>query len=484
MSFVDLPNEIILQIAEEQEPPDINALLRTNRRLAFCLIPSLWASIFRSSPQLYAVEALLSAAENENKDVVRRLLDRGILQYSQTPLWKIMRKVIIERDTKTLRTLIECGMSIDAIDPDDWTLLGLAAEQGCLEKLLLLVAQGFDINAPGNFRGESPLGLAAKNQHDEVVQVLLSLPGIDVNPKTELASNTPLHSAAKEGDEIIVKILLADERIDVNPMNSNCWTPLHIAADEGHEGVVDLLLAHRDIKTDLPEDSGKTPIHIAACSGHSSIVRRLLNDQSVNSLDNYHRTPLYLASMEGHESVVQLLLQHNGVKVNLAERAGKGPMHIAACEGSEGIVQTLLEDERVEVDIKDDYGRTPLWWAAMERHEGIVRLLLSDDRVDVNRRNNHGQTILHIMAGHWGDEAIVQLLLSHEKTIPDLCDNDGRTPLYWAVMKEHDAVVRLLPGDPNNPSLLQTYCPLIKLTTHQRSIATQPSSSPCTFNAT
>ena len=120
----------------------------------------------------------------------------------------------------------------------------------------------------------------------------------------------------------------------------------------------------------------------------------------------------------------------------------------------------------------------------MERHEGIVRLLLSDDRVDVNRRNNHGQTILHIMAGHWGDEAIVQLLLSHEKTIPDLRDNDGRTPLYWAVMKEHDAVVRLLPGDPNNPSLLQTYCPLTKFTTHQRSITTQPSFSPCTFDAT
>ncbi|KAG0134304.1 hypothetical protein HOY82DRAFT_554582 [Tuber indicum] len=90
----------------------------------------------------------------------------------------------------------------------------------------------------------------------------------------------------------------------------------------------------------------------------------------------------------------------------------------------------------------------------MEVHEGIVRLLLSDDRVDVNRRNDHGETILHNMAGYWGDEAIVRLLLSHEKTIPDLRDHDGRTPLYWAVMKEHDTVVRLLPGDPKSPSLI------------------------------
>ncbi|CUS14286.1 unnamed protein product [Tuber aestivum] len=454
MPFVDLPNEIILQIAEEQEPPDINALLRTNRRFASCLIPSLWASVFRSPPQLYAVEALLSAAENGYKDVVRQLLGKGVLQYSQTPHWKIMRKVITERDTKALGTLMECGMSIDTTDPDDWTLLGLAAERGCLETLLLLVAHGFDVNEPGNFRCESPLSLAAKNKHDEVVQVLLSLPDINVNSKTELAFNTPLHNAAKEGDEIIVEILLADERIDVNPVNSSCCTPLHIAAEEGHEGVVDLLLAHKDIRPDIPGYIGKAPIHSAVCGGYSLIVRRLLSDRSVNSLDDCQRTPLYWASMLGCESVVRLLLQHNGVKVNLAERTGKGPMHIAACTGMESIVWILLQDERVEVDNMDDYGRTPLWWAAMEGHEGTVRLLLSDGRVDVNQRNNHGETILHIMAGHWGNEAIVQLLLSHEKTIPDLRDNDGRTPLYWAVMKEHDSVVRLLPGDPTSPSLL------------------------------
>ncbi|KAG0134305.1 ankyrin repeat-containing domain protein [Tuber indicum] len=182
MAFVDLPNEIILQIAEEQEPSDINALVRTNRRLAFCLTPTLWASIFRSPPQLYAVEALLSAAENENKDVVKRLLDKGILQYSQTPLWKILRKAITERGAKTLRTLIECGTPIDATDPDGWTLLGLAAEKGCLETFLLLVAQGFDINEPGSPRCESPLGIAARGEHDEVVQVLLTFPGIDLNP--------------------------------------------------------------------------------------------------------------------------------------------------------------------------------------------------------------------------------------------------------------------------------------------------------------
>ncbi|KAH8693478.1 ankyrin repeat-containing domain protein, partial [Phaeosphaeriaceae sp. PMI808] len=64
-------------------------------------------------------------------------------------------------------------------------------------------------------------------------------------------------------------------------------------------------------------------------------------------------------------------------------------------------------------------------------------------KVDMNSKDNNGQTPLS-WAAMKGHEAVVKLLLETGKVDVDLKDNDGCTPLSWAAEKGHEAVVKLL----------------------------------------
>uniref|UniRef100_A0A8C0JD67 Ankyrin repeat protein n=1 Tax=Chelonoidis abingdonii TaxID=106734 RepID=A0A8C0JD67_CHEAB len=92
---------------------------------------------------------------------------------------------------------------------------------------------------------QTPLHLAAENDHSEVVQFFLK-------HKPELVT-----SATMEG--------------------STCGsTPLHLAAQHGHTAVVGLLLSKSTSQLHLRDKRGRTCLHLAAANGHVEMVRALL----------------------------------------------------------------------------------------------------------------------------------------------------------------------------------------------------------------
>eukprot|EP00957_Ditylum_brightwellii_P132503 10104634-Ditylum_brightwellii.AAC.1 len=55
--------------------------------------------------------------------------------------------------------------------------------------------------------------------------------------------DTPLHIATREGHRELVEVLLTPG-VDVNSAANSGWTSLHITAREGHKEVVKVLLSH------------------------------------------------------------------------------------------------------------------------------------------------------------------------------------------------------------------------------------------------
>ncbi|MBD3272843.1 hypothetical protein GF385_00640, partial [Candidatus Dependentiae bacterium] len=97
------------------------------------------------------------------------------------------------------------------------------------------------INIKDKYRN-TPLHLAAKKGHQEIVEMLLAKEGVDPSARDRYG-NTPLHFAAKKGHPEIVKMLLAKDADLSNAENFIKSTPLHFAAEKGHQEIVEILLA-------------------------------------------------------------------------------------------------------------------------------------------------------------------------------------------------------------------------------------------------
>uniref|UniRef100_A0A672Q425 Caskin-2-like n=1 Tax=Sinocyclocheilus grahami TaxID=75366 RepID=A0A672Q425_SINGR len=117
------------------------------------------------------------------------------------------------------------------------TPLDLACEFGRLQVTQLLLSSNMVVALlEGNGRDNTPLHLAARNGHKDIIRLLLKA-GIDINRTTK--SGTALHEAALYGKTEVVKLLL-DAGIDVNIRNTYNQTALDIV----NQQTVSFFLSH------------------------------------------------------------------------------------------------------------------------------------------------------------------------------------------------------------------------------------------------
>jgi len=116
-----------------------------------------------------------------------------------------------------------------------------ACEKGNIKEVIqLLHEQDLDPNCgdPENY-GRTPLYLACKNGHIEIVKLLLSDTRVDIN-KANGYGQTPLFLACQEGHIDIVELLLKDDRVDINKSTNRGSTPFFIACRKGHTKIVNI----------------------------------------------------------------------------------------------------------------------------------------------------------------------------------------------------------------------------------------------------
>jgi ankyrin repeat protein len=231
---------------------------------------------------------------------------------------------------------------------------------------------GIDANL--HIKGEALVWVAAREGHLGVIDLLLSR-GSDIEaPNND--GETLLSWVTARRRETIVK-LLVDAGANVNSKDKNGRTPLVWAAVNRHEAIVKLLIdACADV--DLKDKSGWAPLTWAAWSGNEAVVKLLLGTGKVDvdSKDSFGGTPLWRAVDSGHEAIVKLLVDACA-DVDLKNKDGCTPLMLAVWSGYEAIVKLLIDTGKVDVNSKDKAGDTPLSRAAESGHKAILRLLKS-----------------------------------------------------------------------------------------------------------
>lgn len=136
-----------------------------------------------------------------------------------------------------VRRLIASGHSVNEVDPDTGrTPLHAAASRVQVGTMTALLAAGADIDRLDNL-GISPLGVAAGDQSDDGVELLIRA-GADVNAGL---NDTPVSEAAIFGNIHSLKRLIA-AGADPNHRDDDGWTVLMHAVDGGRVDSVEVLL--------------------------------------------------------------------------------------------------------------------------------------------------------------------------------------------------------------------------------------------------
>ncbi|KID85906.1 Ankyrin repeat-containing domain protein [Metarhizium guizhouense ARSEF 977] len=281
---------------------------------------------------------------------------------------------------------------------------------------------------------QTPMSYAAENGHVAVVKLLLDH-GADANLNFKFGSESPLFNAASRGHLAIVKLLL-DNGADAN--KDVLSRPLEYAARRGYLAIVKLLL---DNGADANKDVHSKPLDHAARRGYLAIVKLLLDKGAkVDSKNEYGGTALWHAVVKGHKAVVELLLE-KGANIDSKDINEQTPLMAAAAIGDASMVMFLLE-KGADINTKDRNRRTSLWLASKEPDAAIVKLLLEKGAHVDPQDDDQGRTPL-IWAVIRRDESLVSLLLQNGASC-EMKDKDGRTPLSWAEEKGYETIIQLL----------------------------------------
>jgi hypothetical protein len=179
---------------------------------------------------------------------------------------------------------LDAGMDPNYVADRIGTGLMIAAWQGNLPMMELLVARGADVNRR-NELGESALMHAAWRGQAAAMRWLIGKGAlVDSAPKQWSA----LHYAAFAGQAEAAGVLL-DHGADINARSSNGSSVLMMAVYEGHEPLVKALLA-RGADPRLKNDRGEGALEWAFRFKHLGIARMVADPQEFVAAANRPRT--------------------------------------------------------------------------------------------------------------------------------------------------------------------------------------------------
>eukprot|EP01060_Flectonema_neradi_P000526 TRINITY_DN1032_c1_g1_i1.p1 TRINITY_DN1032_c1_g1~~TRINITY_DN1032_c1_g1_i1.p1 ORF type:complete len:934 (+),score=201.10 TRINITY_DN1032_c1_g1_i1:536-3337(+) len=342
------------------------------------IIDTLIAELVKKKPPKGMVVSIL-------QDVLGQM--EGIGAMPEAKQATLLCEAAASGDAVALKGMLESGANATVGDYDRRTPLHLAAEEGHLECVKLLVTHKANVNAADRW-GAQPLDGAKQNARTDVEQFLIqnkATPGrvTSTQNTSELVDCVRLCACAGKGDYNGLKHLL-DSGVDPCLEDYDFRTALHLASEEGHNKCV-LLLLEKGANIGATDRWGTTPLQGAVDHGQretAELLRtkgatgglsRTFSEKTIGKVQEQEANALCHAAQKGDITVVQKLLSKK-VDPNLGDYDLRRPLHLASEEGHLDVVQLLVE-KGANVNAKDRWGNTPLSGALHNTHNDIVSFL-------------------------------------------------------------------------------------------------------------
>lgn len=215
---------------------------------------------------------IISAAFTGNKVIVRNLIDHGadVNTLDDISSHSALLAAAVNGHKAVVRLLLKCG-AFYYIGSYLKSPIQAAAGNGHFAIVRIFLHRGIDVNDSDKCGG-SAIQAAAENGHEALVHLLLDhQAAVDASDK---CCGSAIQAAAGNGHEVIVRLLL-QHRADVNALDKSGGSAIQAAAKNGHEVVVRLLLDQGANVNTFDKYAGSA-VRWAQENGHMTIVRLLL----------------------------------------------------------------------------------------------------------------------------------------------------------------------------------------------------------------
>ncbi|XP_065910855.1 uncharacterized protein [Dysidea avara] len=330
-------------------------------------------------------------------------------------------------DIPTVQNLIT-KLDINTRGPDrPWlgrTPLMMAARNNHPEIVKMLVDKGTDLNARDK-DGRSALNIALCEGNEESAGALITA-GADIKI-TDNDGNTMLMCAARGGCTEVASDLLNTGSIDINAVNKYGRSALNIAIrDENEELAGALITAGTDIK--ITDNDGNTMLMCAARGGCTEVASDLLNTGSIdiNAVNKYGQSALSIALCWRNEELAGALITA-GADIKMTSNDGDTMLMCAAHGGCTGVASDLLNTGSIDINAVNKYGRSALNIAIRDGNEELAGALITAG-TDIKITDNDGNTML-MCAARGGCTEVASDLLNTGSIDINAVNKDGQSAL-------------------------------------------------------
>ena len=349
---------------------------------------------------------LMIACRRKHYEIVQRLLQEQTIDIDAVDLNRSSAlHFAVFATSKFITALVTKGANPSIRDKSGWTPLDYCIRRNQIDAISALLQSSVQ-KFPSH---EILLHLACTT---EVVDVLIRY-GADVNKKHN--GMTPLMVACKHGHYEIVQRLLHEPTIDIDAVDSNGKSALHFAILTSK--FVTALVIKDAANPNIRDKSGWTPLDYAI--GHTKIdtISALLQSpyplHCVQKLPTYE-IPIHIACEKSTKEVVDVLIRY-GADVN-SKHNGTTPLIVACKRGNFGIVQRLLQEPTIDIDAVDSNGSSALHFAVFANSKFVTALVTKGANPSIKDRS--GWTPLDYCIKHNQIDAISPLLQSGVQRLP------------------------------------------------------------------
>ena len=271
-----------------------------------------------------------------DKAYVQSLLIMGANVEAQNDRQESVLDLAVDVSVRTIETLCEYGVKLDAQNVDGQTSL-LRALQIYPDddvRVKKLIGCGADVHAKTSV-GKTVLHIA-RSSNAGILQQFLDL-GVDVNAR-DYSGRTALWYAVCQDDIAKFKLLLASGAV----LGAESNLPLTEAATHGNKEMVDILLRLYHESNHSQNEISSALISAVKVAAKDVVAALLDAGADPNFVDVNRITPLTQAILNKDKEIAKMLIQA-GADVHPLDAVPFSPVHFAIASGQVHLVEFLIQ---------------------------------------------------------------------------------------------------------------------------------------------